>query len=70
VEVRSATARTISSPKGILASSDLEYPGTEGLLLRNRARDPRPVYLVVRQGQLGNAAGARYRISVGSSLPG
>lgn len=70
VEVRSATTRTISSPKGILATSDLEYPGTEGLLLRNRARDPRPVYLVVRQGQLGNAAGARYRISVGSSLPG
>ena len=70
VEVRSATTRTIASPKGTLASSDLEYPGTEGLLLRNRARDPRPVYLVVRQGQLGDAAGARYRISVGSSLPG
>ncbi len=70
VEVRSATTRTIASPKGTLASSDLAYPGTEGLLLRNRARDPRPVYLVVRQGQLGDPAGARYRISVGSSLPG
>ena len=70
VEVRSATTRTIASPNGTLASSDLAYPGTEGLLLRNRARDPRPVYLVVRQGQLGDPAGARYRISVGSSLPG
>ncbi|MFZ9669065.1 MAG: S8 family peptidase [Solirubrobacterales bacterium] len=70
VEVRSATTRTIASPKGTLAGSDLAYPNTEGLLLKNRARDPRPVYLVVRQGKLSQAAGARYRVTVGSSLPG
>lgn len=70
IKVLSGASRAITASKGRLAVSDRPPPATEGIVVRNRARDVRLVYLVVEPGRLSGSPEARYRLTVGDSIPG
>ena len=61
---KQGVARTIRNERGRFGKSDRRAPKTEGLAIRNRAREPRFVYLVVRLGRRSRSDAARYQVTV------